>query len=44
MPAYCDCALDIVMSMYDSPEEADEYMTEDEYMEISEACSYTFDM
>ena len=43
MPAYCDCALDIVMSMYDSPEES-ELMTEDEIMEIAEACSYTFDM
>ena len=43
MPAYCDCALDIVMSMYDSPEEA-ELMTEDDIMEIAEACSYTFDM
>ncbi len=43
MPAYCDCALDIVMSMYDSPEEA-ELMTEDDFMEIAEACSYTFDM
>jgi hypothetical protein len=43
MPAYCDCALDIVMSIYDSPEEA-ESMTEDDVMEIAEACSYTFDM
>ena len=43
MPAYCDCALDVVMSIYDSPEEA-ESMTEDDVMEIAEACSYTFDM
>ena len=41
---YCDCFLGIMMSMYDSPEEAEEYMTEDEVAEAADACSYTFDM
>jgi hypothetical protein len=44
MSEYCACGLDIVMSMYDSPEEADELMTEDDVMEIAESCSHTFDM
>lgn len=42
--AYCFCKLDFVMSIYNSVDEANELMTEDDIVKIAEACSFTFDL